>query len=96
MPKGLSKLILIIALLLAQASVLAHELDLAAHQTGDACEVCLLHSGLDTAQGSAPINLPVGAPCSLDLVCLTTPLINRTATPFQPRAPPQITTVLHG
>lgn len=90
---GISKYILIALLLLGQGSVLAHELDLEAHQTGDSCESCLLHSALGDAQASTATISFFAANYFQTITLLPSPLINRAFNCFQSRAPPQPTFV---
>ena len=89
----ISKFILIALLLLGQASLVAHELDLDAHQSSDACEVCLLHSALDDAQASGtppPLFAVNDSPVSR---FFTFALINKAPRYFHARAPPIFTFV---
>lgn len=90
---GISKYLLLILLLLGQGSVLAHELDLDAHQANDTCEVCLLHSALDHSQVSATICIWNPASHAQDSVTPSLPLTLDTYKLFRARAPPQSTTV---
>lgn len=85
---GLSKYILLVLLLLGQSSLLAHELDLDAHQSNDSCEVCLLHSALDDAPVSSTSTLLFAAHHSHAFTSLTSALTNRASRHFQSRAPP--------
>jgi hypothetical protein len=89
----LSKFILIALLLLGQASSMAHELDLDAHQGNDICQVCLLHSAQDDTQPAAAFNIAVNAPDYAPQVFLPTALSSRTFGHFQSRAPPLLNAV---
>jgi hypothetical protein len=85
---SISKFILLTLLLLSQGSVLAHELDLDAHQSNDTCEVCLLHSALDDAQASGTIS-PLFAANNSPISRFFTPALNNKAPRhFHARAPP--------
>jgi hypothetical protein len=90
---GISKYILIILILLGQGSVLAHELDLDAHQSNDTCTVCLLHSALDDTQVSASLCLWNSATHSQAPSILSLSLPHTAVSHSQARAPPQLTTV---
>ena len=93
MSARISKFILIALLLLGQASLMAHELDLDAHQSNDACEVCLLHSALDDGQASGttpPLFAANGSPV---FRFFTSALINKAPRHFHARAPPSPTFV---
>ena len=90
---GISKFILIALLLLGQASLMAHELDLDAHQSNDACEVCLLHSALDDGQASGTLPPLFAANDSQDSIFSSLALINRAPRYFHARAPPIFTFV---
>ena len=85
---GISKFILIALLLLGQASVIAHELDLDAHQSSDTCEVCLLHSALDDGQASDTITPLFAANDSSVSRFSTLAPITRVPRHFHARAPP--------
>lgn len=89
----ISKSILIALLLLGQASLMAHELDLDAHQSNDACEVCLLHSALDDGQASGTIPPLFVANDSPNTILSSLALINSAPRHFQARAPPSPTFV---
>ena len=90
---GISKFILIALLLLGQASLMAHELDLDAHQSNDACEVCLLHSALDDGQASGAITFLLATNDSQVSNFFTPALINKAPRYFHARAPPIFTFV---
>ena len=90
---GISKFILIALLLLSQASLVAHELDLDAHQSNDACEVCLLHSALDDGQASGTIPPLFVANDSPNTILSSLALINSAPSYFHARAPPSPTFV---
>ena len=85
---GISKFILIALLLLGQASLVAHELDLDAHQSSDVCEVCLLHSALDDAPLSSTILHLFTANDSHYSIFSSLVLTNRATRYFHARAPP--------
>jgi hypothetical protein len=91
--RGMFRVLLITFLLLGQAGAIAHELDLDAHQPGEVCKVCLLHSALDDFEISAGI-LPSFTGVFSPYNTQPTPLFLRLrAAPFRSRAPPQTTPV---
>lgn len=90
---GISKTILIVLLLLCQGSVLAHELDLDAHQSSDTCEICLLHSALDDALISSVAFHFSAAHHLQDSSYPILALSNRAPRYFHARAPPIFTFV---
>ena len=84
---GISKLMLIALLLLGQASVMAHELDLEAHQTGETCEDCLLHSPPGDDQAASTGHPLVAGDYSRHFIVLPSPSSISAFNRFQPRAP---------
>jgi len=85
---GVSKFILITLLLLTQGSLMAHELDLDAHQSSDTCEFCLLYSALDDTPASGTVFHLSAAHHPHDSTDMVFALINRAARYFHARAPP--------
>ena len=90
----LSGLLLVIALLLGQVSLLEHEYDFAAHKPGDTCVTCLHASPLGHAvTGAVEFALPFLLN-EANYVHVTPPLSTVAHHAYRARAPPRLSSLI--
>ena len=85
----LSSLVLVVAILFAQAALLEHEYDFAAHEGGDTCVKCLHATPLTHGMvGAVPLVLPLPdlntkfQPLPLQIIAITIRNYRARAPPF--------------
>lgn len=88
MTRRVTALLLMMALLLGQIGLLAHEYDFAAHKAGDTCITCLHASSLGHALAGATVLMLPHARGDADYIHINPPFSTVSHNAYRARAPP--------
>jgi len=79
---------LVVAFLLANASLVLHDYVLSAHLGQDSCEICLVGSAHGAALAPAPLSPPVPVATAAPAPAPSSVFASRNIRPYAARAPP--------